>query len=157
MKLVESTTTKIEKYLSFNVAQDYFAIPLLSVKEVIPLPELTTVPQTPSHFLGIINLRGHIISVLDLKAKLNIKSSKSEEPTVMILNFEKNLIGVLVDSVNSVISLDAEKILSPPTTSTNSTNEFVTGVYQAEDQLVLILNIFRLFFVKSLGLRQIML
>ena len=65
-----------QRYLSFSLGSEDYAIPLLSVKEVIAVPEITPIPFTPSHFLGIMNLRGQVISIIDLRSKLGIKTKR---------------------------------------------------------------------------------
>lgn len=72
-------TESLEKFLGFSLGTEEYAIPLLSVKEVIALPEITPVPFSPPHFLGIINLRGQIISVMDLRKKFALGEAKFGE------------------------------------------------------------------------------
>ena len=98
------------RYLCFDLGNREFAIPLLSAKEVIGIPEVTAVPQSPSHFLGIMNLRGNVISVLDLRLKLSIKPVTSEENTIIILDLGDYNLGVVVDRVNSVQTVEKDKI-----------------------------------------------
>src|SRR5687767_11797892 len=94
------------RYICFRLGDEEFAIPLLSVREVIGVPNVTPVPQTPSYFLGIMNLRGLVISVMDLRLKMNIKGKDSAESTVIILDLGNYNLGVLVDEVISVIAID---------------------------------------------------
>lgn len=81
------------RYLCFNLGHEEFAIPLLSIKEVIGMPDVTPIPQSPPHFLGIMNLRGQVISILDLRQKLTIKPSNVEDPSVMILDLPNYKLG----------------------------------------------------------------
>jgi purine-binding chemotaxis protein CheW len=85
------------RYLSFSLGTEEYAIPLLAVKEVIAMPEFTSVPYTPSHFLGIMNLRGQVISVMDLRKKLGIKPGSTAETAVIICDLSPLCIGVVVD------------------------------------------------------------
>lgn len=130
-----------ERYICFQLATEEFAIPLLSVREVIGLPEITPVPQTPPHFLGIMNLRGQIVSVMDLRVKLGLKPSTTVETAVIILDFKNFAIGMVVDCVSSVQEMNATEAASKPSLESSKANEFVTGVFKKEDHLVLILDI----------------
>lgn len=129
------------KYICFGLGQEEFGIPLLSVKEVLAIPEITPIPQTPPHFLGIINLRGNVISIMDLRAKFGIKTTSTEETTVIILDFGDYQLGVVVDRVDSVLSLDAEQISSKPHIESSKSTDYISGVYRQEQKLILILDI----------------
>ncbi len=129
------------RYLCFNLGTEEFAIPLLTVREVMGLPETTSIPQTPPHFLGIMNLRGQVISLMDLRVKLGIKPTVSEETVAIILDFGEYCLGVVVDQVNSVQELSAEEVADKPTLDTSKASDFITGVFKKQDHLILILNI----------------
>ena len=140
MKRSTEMGTMADRFLTFSLGAESSAIPLLQVKEVIALPEVTSVPQTPNYFLGIMNLRGQVITVLDLRTKLGIKPSENQETVVIICDLAPFSVGVVVDSVNSVLAATPEQISAKPEL-TGSKVESITGVYQAEDKLILILNI----------------
>lgn len=129
------------RYLCFSLGNEEYGIPLLSVKEVIGVPETTPIPQTPPHFVGIMNLRGSVISILDLRLKLGHKSQTGDETTVMILDLGDYNLGVLVDRVNSVIAVGSEEIAPKPVIESTKSTEYITGVFKKEDRLVLMLDI----------------
>ena len=129
------------KYICFGLGQEEFGIPLLSVKEVLAIPDITPVPQTPPHFLGIINLRGSVISIMDLRAKFGIKSGTKEETTVIILDFGDYQLGVVVDHVDSVVSLTPSQISGKPHIESSKSTDYISGVYRQDQKLVLILDI----------------
>ena len=143
-------TTSVKKYICFSLGHEKYAMPLLTVKEVIRVPEITSVPQTAPHFLGIMNLRGQVISIMDLRKKLNLKESESPETTVMILNFGKNLLGVVVDSVNYVVTLLDSEISEKPVVSSIHNTDYLTGVYRKDNELILILDIAKALSVEEL-------
>jgi purine-binding chemotaxis protein CheW len=128
------------RYLCFHLGQEEFAIPLLLVKEVIGVPETTPVPQTPSYFVGIMNLRGQVLSVMDLRQKLGIKPTQSEEVAVVILDLGEAQIGLMVDRVNSVQMITKEQISEKPVLD-GKNFEHITGVYRNADHLVLLLDV----------------
>ncbi len=137
-----SEMTTLDRYLAFSLGKEEYAIPLLSVREVIAIPEITPVPQSPSHFLGIMNLRGQVISVIDLRTKFGIKPNSSEETSVVILDMGDHSLGVVVDSVNSVLSPTMDQISDPPEMD-NKNSEAITKVYRKENNLVLILDVYK--------------
>lgn len=145
MSSVEQKTAASERvrYLCFSLGDEEFAIPLLQVKTVTGLPDVTKVPNAPAYFMGIMNLRGQIISVLDLRKKLNIKPNESGETAVIIVEFSNHQIGLAVDAINSVVSLGQEELQPRPDMMSGKNIDFVTAVYAKEDRVVLILDILR--------------
>lgn len=134
---------EITRYLCFSLGSEEFAMPLLSVREVIGVPEFTPIPQAPSYYLGMMNLRGQVISVIDLRTKLGVKGNKSAETSVVIIDLGENSMGLMVDSVNSVLTPTAENISAPPDLAKTPASEFVTSVYRKEDHLILVLDILK--------------
>lgn len=130
-----------ERYLSFSLGKEEYAIPLLSVKEVIALPEFTPIPFTPTHFLGIMNLRGQVISVVDLRKKLQIQPKQNAETAVIICDLAPLTIGVVVDSINSVVFPKASEISERPEVQSSRSADYITGVYRKEKSLILLLDI----------------
>jgi purine-binding chemotaxis protein CheW len=132
------------RYLCFNLGEEEFALPLLSVKEVLALPETTPVPQMPPHFKGILNLRGKILSIMDLRVKLNIKPNKnSEENAVVILDLGDYSLGIIVDRVNSVQTFDKDGLSDKPLMENTKHTDYITGVYRRESKLILLVNVLK--------------
>jgi purine-binding chemotaxis protein CheW len=129
------------RYLCFSLGKEEYAIPLLIVREVIAVTPTTPIPFAPSHFLGIMNLRGQIISVIDLRLKLGIKSAKSEENAIIICDLGSTRLGIVIDSVNSVLTPAAGEITHQPELKSGKATNFVIGVYRKNDRLTLILDI----------------
>ena len=127
------------RYICFTLGQNQYAIPLLQVKEVIGMVPTTPVPQSPSHLMGIINLRGHVISVLNLSNKLKLKAENANS-TIIILEFANSSYGVAVNSVDCVMSYESNEI-SPPTEFENHSNSGVLGVGKKDKSLTLLLDL----------------
>lgn len=142
---VESSKMEMEaggRYLCFSLGKEKFAIPLLQVKEVIANTETTNIPQAPAYFRGIMNLRGQIISVVDLRTKLKIgKAEASSETTIIILDFMETAVGVVVDSVDCVVAYGPADISAPPDQAGLIKNEHLLGVAREKNSLVLIADI----------------
>lgn len=138
----QSSELRAGRFLCFSLGKEKYAIPLLEVKEVIANVETTAIPQAPVHFKGITNLRGQVISIIDLRLKL--KSGKSEpgqETTIVILDFAPLSLGVIVDSVDSVVVFEQENISPAPDTDSSMKVEFIKGVARNENSLTLILDL----------------
>lgn len=139
-----SATEKIqagERYLSFSLGAEEYAIPLLAVKEVIALPSITPIPGTPSHFLGIFNLRGRVISIIDLRTKLGIKPNANSEIAVIICDLESIVLGVVVDSINSVVAPEAGEISEQPELQSSHNTAYISGIYKKDAHLIVLMNI----------------
>jgi purine-binding chemotaxis protein CheW len=130
-----------ERYLVFSLGSERYALPLLAVKEVIAVPEFTSIPFTPSHFLGMMNLRGQVISVIDLRLKFGMKPQPSAETSVIICDFSSVTVGVVVDSINSVLSCTPDQIQPKPEIDSHKKTDFIMGVTKAEDRLVVLIDI----------------
>lgn len=132
---------EVSRYLGFRLHTDDYAIPLLRVKEVIALPEMTPVPQTPAYFLGIMNLRGQIISVIDLRLKLGLKAENNEDTCVIICDLAPLCLGIVVSSVTNVLALTPDQIGPRPEVSGTAKTDFVLGVAKQQKSMTLIIDI----------------
>ena len=132
------------RYLSFSLGEEHFALPLLEVKEVLAQPEVTPVPHTPAYFLGVMNLRGQVISVMDLRTRLGIKQRPDNlECVVIICRLGDFTVGITVDAVNSVLAPQPEEISGSLELTGSKGQEYIAGVYRNQQQLVLLLNVAR--------------
>lgn len=138
---INSNTEVNDRYLSFSLGTEDYALPLLSVREVIAIPEITPVPQSSSYFLGIMNLRGQVISVIDLRSKLSIKPSTSTESAIIICDLQPNSLGVVVDSINSVINANPNQISEKPEIHSQKNTDYIQNVYRDKDKLIVLLDI----------------
>ena len=131
-----------QRFLAFSLNDEEYAIPLLHVKEVIAIPEVTPIPYTPPHFLGIMNLRGQVISIVDLRLKFKMKKAeRTAETTVVICDFDSFCLGVVVDSVNSVLALTESDIAAKPEIESTINSSYITGVTKKDKKLVVLLDL----------------
>jgi purine-binding chemotaxis protein CheW len=141
----DSTTS--QRYLAFSLKDEEYAVPLLSVKEVIAMPEVTPVPHTPPYFLGIMNLRGQVISVVDLRLKFGMKpnDNKEEEKGVIIFDFGEFTMGAVVCSINSVLAFANAEIQPKPQVMSQVKTDYITGVAKRNEKLIVILDVVKAF------------
>jgi purine-binding chemotaxis protein CheW len=146
----EKSFSDQERYLQFNLGNETYAIRLLYVKEVIPVPETTVLPNSPGHYVGIMNLRGQIISILDLRKKLKIQPQENSEEGVIIVELEGVAIGVVVDSINRVLSLSEDKVSEVPEVNSEMNAKYIEAVYQGEGSLTVLLNLHSVFNINEI-------
>jgi purine-binding chemotaxis protein CheW len=133
-------------FVSFGIGREVYAVDVFKVSEVIQPREVTEVPDMPHYVLGVINLRGNVIPVVDLKKRLGAGETSISLNTRMIViekdAEEKRFIAILTDYVTDVISFDGKKLLNPPEMGTRIKHKFLHGMYETEDDnFVVILNI----------------
>lgn len=137
-------STRSKKFLIFTLGDERFAVPLFQVKEVVGLPKITPVPDVPRYFKGLINLRGRIISALDLRDILNIplQGAVSKKPCIVISELHNVVLGTIVDDVAEVIGLDENQIEHQLDIASKVSREYITGVAKFENKpLTLLLDI----------------
>lgn len=154
-----STTdiTEATQYLSFNLDEEIFALDISKVREVLDYTTVTKVPQTPEFMRGIINLRGSVVPVIDLRLKFGMSETEKTVNTCIIivetnLEGESILIGALADSVQEVFDLDADQIEPPPKIGTKLNMEFITGMGKQDGNFVIILNIDKVFSAEEIAM-----
>lgn len=133
--------TNENRFLCFSLGQEEFALPLLDVREVIGVPETTPVPQAPPHFVGIMNLRGKVLSVMDLRLKIGIKPTASSESAVIIIDVGDVQLGVIVDRINSVQAFPADAVDDKPVLEGSKIQDSITGVVRWQEKLILLINV----------------
>jgi purine-binding chemotaxis protein CheW len=138
------------KYMTFKLANEEYGLEILKVRELIGLMEITRVPGSPDFVCGVINLRGKVIPVVDLRLKFGMTATQATDQTVIIvvqLAFRNGSItmGVLVDEVLEVLNINAGQIEPPPSFGSTSLDaEFILGVGKAEKRVIFLLDIDRL-------------
>lgn len=138
----QASTSTENRYLCFSVGHEDYAIPLLSVKEVIAEPVTTPLPYSPAHFRGLMNLRGQVISIIDLRIKLGIKpKDKHGENAVIIVDMDPVYVGVAVDSVNNVLLLSEKDVSPPPDMENKKASRYLRGVARKDNRLILMVEI----------------
>ncbi len=140
----------LSRFIEFSLGAEDYAIPLLMVREVISVPETTPIPKSPTHFLGIMNLRGQVISVIDLRKKLKVDPKKNNEEAVIIVDFGGMNIGVVVDSINRVLAFSEDDVCEMPEVESQINTNYIFGVFKKEHSLTVLLDIAKVLDVKDL-------
>ena len=145
---VKAISDREGKYLTFSLAGEEYGIGILKIKEIIGMMPITTVPQTPEFVRGVINLRGKVIPVMDLRLRFGIDSIDYTDRTCIIvveMTGETGTIqiGVVVDSVSEVLNIKGEDIEDTPTFGTNLNTEYILGMAKMEGGVKILLDIDR--------------
>lgn len=135
-----------QNFLAFYLDGKNYGFPILKVNEVIVLPEITPMPKTPEYMKGVINLRGLIIPIIDLRLALHMEKVEYDKQTCVIIvkmqiqNSEK-MVGFIVDCVSEVFEINAENIEMPPTYGEKLDNDFLKGIGKVKDKIIMLLDI----------------
>ena len=137
-------TRKLREFLTFNLGNEAYAIDILKVQEIRGYEAVTRIANTPAFIKGVINLRGVIVPIIDMRIKFSLGEPVYNEFTVaIILNIGKRVVGVVVDSVSDVVSLAEEEIHPAPEFGTFDT-QFLLGLATVNDGMLILIDIERL-------------
>lgn len=130
------------KYLTFNLAREMYGIEILKVREIIGMIDITPVPQTPNFVKGLINLRGKVIAVIDLRTKFNLEEAPYSNETCMIIaDLIEKQIGLIIDSVCEVVDIPESNVETTPSFGASINTEFIKGIGKIEKQVIILLDI----------------
>lgn len=143
---IKATTIKIGKYLTFTLEQEEYGIGILKVKEIIGMMAITSVPRTPDFVKGVINLRGKVIPVMDLRVKFHMGAIPYTERTCIIvveIDSEEGtvLIGIVVDAVSEVLNIHEDEIEETPAFGTKLDTDYILGMAKTGGGVKILLNI----------------
>jgi purine-binding chemotaxis protein CheW len=132
--------------VSFVVGTEEFAIPILSVQEINRMMPITRVPQSPPFVEGVINLRGKIIPVMDLRKRFGLaRQDATSDARIIVVEVASRVIGFMVDRVNEVLRINADIVEPPPSMVCGIESDYVQGVGKLQDRLLILLSLERLF------------
>ena len=144
---VDSAAAKAGKFLTFLLADEEYGLEILSVQEIVSVLPLTPVPRAPQHVKGVINLRGKIIPVLDLRTKFGMGETVCDEHAAIVVVWVNDTqVGLLVDRVVEVADVLAEQIEEVPAFGDRLDTQFILGLAKFEDRVLILLDI-----AKALG------
>ena len=155
-KLYDDQDTQKDKYLTFHIGSEDYAIAITYVTEIIGMLKVTEVPQTPDYIKGVINLRGKVIPVMDIRLRFKMDPRDYDERTcVIVVNHKENTVGLVVDTVSEVLDIPEGNVEGSPHYSQNDGNNFISGMGGVLSNLFLILLtvIFMLFEADSIPRR----
>lgn len=140
----DSNDRRAGKYLTFILAGEEYGIEILKVREIIGMMDITPVPRMPDYVDGVINLRGKVIPVIDLRSKFAMdRTQKTPESCIIVVEATGNQIGCVVDKVSEVLDIIGQDIEDAPTVGAAVDNGFILGMGKAKGRVKILLNIDR--------------
>jgi len=137
---------KEEKYLTFNLAGEEYGIGILKVKEIIGMMPITSIPQTPDFVKGVINLRGKVIPIVDLRLRFAMERAEQTDQTcIIVVEIAKHehtvMVGIVVDSVSEVLNIKGNEVEETPSFGAAVPTDFIQGMAKKEDGVKILLDI----------------
>ena len=151
-----SAITETRQYLTFKLADEVFAVDVAKVREILEFSTITKVPQTPAFMRGVINLRGSVVPVMDMRLKFGMaETEKTINTCIVVVEVESGgetlVVGALADSVQEVFELEPGQIEPAPRIGTKLDTDFILGMGKHGDQFIMILDIDRVFGAEELA------
>lgn len=130
------------RFLTFHLGKESYGIEIRYVTEIIVMQEITKVPELPESIIGVVNLRGNVISVMDMRKRFHLESKEYDDRTcIIVVNVEEIAIGLLVDTVNEVLNIPEEQVDPPPKTHSGVKSSYIMGMGKVEKQVKILLDI----------------
>ena len=141
----KALTALAGKYLTFKLDVEEFGLEILKVQEIIKMMDITRVPRTPEFVRGVINLRGKVIPIIDLRRRFGLDSKSHDKHTrIIVIEINNMIVGFVVDSVSEVLRIPASTVEPPPPVVSGLESEYISGVGKLEDRLLILLDLDRL-------------
>ena len=141
----QEQSTKAGKYLTFGVADEEYGLEILKVREIIGIMDITAVPKTPRYIKGVINLRGKVIPVIDLRLKVGMPEvDRTDQTCIIIVDVDDVEMGIIVDNVSEVLDIPAEDIEDSPSFGDQVNTDYILGMGKSDGNVTILLNISKL-------------
>lgn len=151
----DSLVISDQEYLTFKLEKEEYGVDILSVQEIREWSPVTEIPNTPGYLRGVINLRGVIVPIVDLRERFNRSSKEYDATTVVIVlqgvvRDKRSMVGVVVDEVSDVYKVDSSEVKDAPDFGSNIDNRFLKGMAIMEEKMIILLDALRLLDVEDL-------
>ena len=151
--------TETVQYLTFKLSDEIFALDVAKVREILEITSITKVPQTPDFMRGVINLRGSVVPVIDMRLKLGMSATEQTVNTCIIvvevtMDGDTTVLGALADSVQEVVEMEPDSIEPAPHIGTKLNTDFIRGMGKVDSRFVMILDIDKIFSTDELAVVQ---
>jgi purine-binding chemotaxis protein CheW len=144
---IDNEDTQKDKYLTFHLAGEDYGIEIRFVIEIIGIQSITDVPDMPSFIRGVINLRGKVIPVMDVRARFSIDARDYDDRTcIIVVNIDGTEVGLVVDEVSEVADIPETSVEPPPKTSKNNGNSYIQGMGKINNDVKILLDVQKLLF-----------
>jgi len=143
----EDEDTQKDKFLTFHVGNEDYGIDIRFVTEIIGIQRITEIPDMPAFIKGVINLRGQVIPIMDVRTRFNLESRDYDDRTcIMVVNINQTSIGLVVDTVSEVIDIPESHIEPPPRAGKGTESRYIKGMGKVEEEVKILLDVNKLLF-----------
>lgn len=140
--ILNDSKEDILELVSFTIGNEFYALEINCIREIIKVKDITRVPNTPNYIKGVINLRGKVIPIIDMRKKLNLQSIDfNKNSRILIIEYNNMMIGIIVDTVKEVLKIDNKVTENTPDISKNGTSDYISSIGKLDDKLINILNL----------------
>tara|TARA_X000001036_G_scaffold250528_1_gene233328 strand:+ start:446 stop:1039 length:594 start_codon:yes stop_codon:yes gene_type:complete len=144
--LLSQSVDADRQYITFTIGTEEYGTPILTVQEIRGWMKTTPLPNTPDYVRGVTNLRGNIVPVFDLRSRFSGENTDVTDRHVVIMaEIEGRTIGLLVDAISDILTIDEAKIQPPPTTNLIIDNQYLDGLVASDERMVALINVSKLF------------
>ncbi|GMR16229.1 MAG: chemotaxis protein CheW [Gammaproteobacteria bacterium] len=143
--VVEDNDDTIIQWVTFHLENEKYGIKVMQVQEVLRMTEIAPVPGAPHYVLGIINLRGNVVTVIDTRKRFGLSDVENNDETrIVIVEANNNVVGILVDSVAEVVDLKISEIETAPNVGNDESSKYIQGVSSRENELLILVDVNKL-------------
>lgn len=143
--VVETSSDPIIQLVTFRLKEETYGINVMQVQEVLRITEIAPVPGAPGYVLGIINLRGNVVTVIDTRTRFGLPTAEMDDASrIVIIESEQQVVGILVDSVAEVVELRQSEIDSAPNVGNDESSRYIQGVASRDDDLLIVVDLNKL-------------
>ncbi|NDY55632.1 purine-binding chemotaxis protein CheW [Desulfovibrio sulfodismutans] len=136
---------ELMQLVTFSIGEEEFGVDILKVQEIIRMMEITKVPRAPDFVEGVINLRGKVIPIIDLRKRFGLSTRDHDKHTrIIVIEINNMIVGFVVDSVSEVLRIPSNTVEPPPPVVSGLESEYISGVGKLEDRLLILLDLDRL-------------
>ena len=142
---VKKQDDELIQLVTFSIGEEEFGVDILKVQEIIRTMEITKVPRAPEFVEGVINLRGKVIPIVDLRKRFGLETRDHDKHTrIIVIEINQMIVGFVVDSVSEVLRIPANTVEPPPPVVSGLESEYISGVGKLQDRLLILLDLDRL-------------
>lgn len=141
----DTSNDEVLQWVTFQLEEETYGINVMQVREVLRYTEIAPVPGAPDYVLGIINLRGNVVTVIDTRSRFGLMPGETSDNTrIIVIESERQVIGILVDSVAEVVYLRSSEIDTTPSVGTDESSKFIQGVSNRDGKLLILVDLNKL-------------
>lgn len=140
--LVEAVEDPVIQWVTFRLDGETYGINVMQVQEVLRMTEIAPVPGAPDYVIGIINLRGNVVTVIDTRKRFGLLPTEADDSTrIVIIESDNNIVGILVDSVAEVVNLRDSQIETAPNVGNDESSKYIQGVFSREQDILILVDL----------------